>query len=513
MQVTIDTQNNRAWLQGVAVQPRQQWLCAFLQLLVQGSDRADRRLVRADLELALRRFGRGPEPLHPKQAQRLVDGLRTMFSRHGLAEDFDARFRCEAACKTSGPWRWTPLPGDEFVVRDSAGASQRSSGREVHWLPTVTSDEFGQPAASVALQMQQALAHQWDGNTALALDALETSPVWEKASRAMLALRHLKRADLLVTLRDFKASEQALEAAEALASEGNTMANSVLRSLAHLSRARWRYMRSPSLAFQGLLDAQYGVNDALKPLPSDVNLSGFADRWNLLMLGQRRWLEANVRSADPEAWAENVSAMQRLGQGAIFMCQAGQFHERAQNVCANLAYAFQQLSELTTVRQPEALRESNRYLDLSMQWHANSLSYRLRFDLPDNSAYELIFLGELWLSGPRARAAFERYAFQIAWLGLRPDDPAFYARAWECAAFINDPRQMAYCALNELGFARHTRSSDMHERALQKLDTLLTVQPDLVKVLTDEGYTVPTSHRAISTLRVDQLPSSARSPL
>lgn len=274
-------------------------------------------------------------------------------------------------------------------------------------------------------------------------------------------------------------------------SNGHTLADSVLRSLEHVSRNRLQYTRSPAVNFQGLLDARHGVYDALRPLPGEVNVSGFSDRWNLLMLCERRWLEANARTAAPEAWAAHVNSMQSLGHGALFMCQAGQLHERAQNVCANLAYAYQRVSALASGRQLDGEQESAKYLDLAMQWHALSLSYRLRFDLPDNSAYEMIFLGELWLSGRRAREAFERNAFKIAWLGHRPDEPSFYQRAWDSAALVNDPRQMAYCALNKLGFAQHVRDVDMRERAMQKLRTVLTAHPELARVLADEGYALP----------------------
>lgn len=492
MQIEIDARNNRAWLDGAAVQPRQQWLCAFLLLLVQSSERPTRRLIREDLELALRRFGRGTEPLHAKQAQRLVDGLQRMFAELGLADAFEARFSCEPACKTTGPWKWTSRPQDVLVTREVAAAQADSTAPPVRWLPSLTSEQGSSAAINVALQMLQALAHQWDGNTAQALSALAPSPVWDGASSAMLALRQVKRADLLVALRDFAAAEQALEDAANKVGKGGTLADSVVRSLLHVSKARLQYTRSPSINFQDLLDGRHGVNDVLKPLHGEVNLCGFADRWNLLMLCERRWLEANARTADAEPWADHIDALQRLGHAALFMSLAGQLHERAQNICANLAYAYQRLSALAEVHRPAGEpAASGRYLDLAMQWHSLSLSYRLRFDLPDNSAYEMIFLGELWLSSQRAREAFERNAYNVAWLGLRPDEPSFYLRAWECAELVNDPRQMAYCALNKLGFARHTRDPALQDRALQRLRHVLTTHPDLANVLADEGYAVP----------------------
>ena len=492
MQIEIDTRHSRVRLDGAAVQPRQPWLCAFLLLLIQSSSRAGRRLTRADLEQALQRFGRGAEPLHAKQVQRLVDGLRVLFASQGLAEGFDARFVCEPAHKTAGPWGWTPQPGDALVQRgeqELQGAAPSSSG--VDWLPTLAAPESHHQAVSVAMQMQQALAQQWEGNTALALEALDSPTAWEGGSRQILAFRELKRADLFANLRDFDTAERHLNAALALTSGRNTLADSVVISMAHVSRTRLHSTRSPALHFQEILDAAHGVSTAQMPMPGEANACGFADRWNLLMLCERRWLEAHVGTAHAEAWATHLDAMQRLGHGALFMCLAANLHERAQNVCANLAYAYQRVSALAATRSPDGARESTQHMETAIEWHALSLSYRLRFDLPDNSAYELIFLGELWLSGPKARAAFDRYAFHIAWLGLRPDEAAFYQRAWECAALVNDPRQMAYCALNKLGFARHTRNGTMQALALQDLRGLLRAHPDLAKVLSDEGYAIP----------------------
>ncbi|MDC8772876.1 hypothetical protein [Roseateles albus] len=492
MQIEIDARNNRAWLDGVTVQPRQQWLCAFLQLLVQSSSRAGRRLTRADLEQALQRFGRGAVPLHAKQVQRLVDGLRALFASQGMGEDFDARFVCEPAHKTAGPWGWTPQPGDALVQRggqEQQGAAPSSSG--VDWLPTLAAPESHHQAVIVAMQMQQAMAQQWDGNTALALEALDSPTAWEGASRKMLALRELKRADLFANLRDFDTAERCLDAAVALTSGRHTLADSVVSSMAHVSRMRLHYSRSPALHFQEILDAAHGVGTAQMPMPGEASPCGFADRWNLLMLCERRWLEAHVRTADTAAWAAHLHAMERLGHGALFMCLAAHLHERAQNICANLAYAYQRLSALAATRTPDGASESTQHLEAAIEWHALSLSYRLRFDLPDNSAYDLIFLGELWLSGPKARAAFERYAYHIAWLGLRPDEAEFYQRAWECASIINDPRQMAYCALNKLGFARHTRNGAIQDLALQELRCVLGAHPNLVQLLAHEGYAVP----------------------
>lgn len=499
LRMEIDAWNNRLRLNGLEQAPRAQWLCAFLQVLVESSRRHSRRLTRQDLEHALARFGRpASTPLAAKQMQRLVDGLRSVFVAVGHADAFDARFICQPLGKTTGPWVWSGLPGDETIFIASAAqrsrvaaSSSSSSGTNHTMLPALAEAALGQQTAELTALMKQAYAQSWDGHQELAIEVLTSPDAWRLASPELNALRWVKCGDLLVGRRDFEGANRCFDTAQAHLQSKNPLADGVLTPLLMAARLRLHYHRQPVANYQDLLDSAYAAQAPHHPLPGEANPSGHADRLNLLMLCERRWLEAHAQSADAEQWANHLEAMLRCGHAAIFLCLAAQLHERAQNVCANLAYAHQRLAMLDRKAAGGTPMADGQHLQRAIEWHALSLSYRLRFDLPDNSAYEYIFLGEFWLSGAAARAAFEKVALHVAWLGMRPDQASFYTHACACAQLLRDPRQQAYTALNKYRFGRFARNPKVESKGLALLSEVLAAHPDLHKVLVDEGYAVP----------------------
>jgi hypothetical protein len=61
-------------------------------------------------------------------------------------------------------------------------------------------------------------------------------------------------------------------------------------------------------------------------------------------------------------------------------------------------------------------------LGLAMQWHAVTTRMHTSFDLPLDSAWEYIFVGELWLRSEQGRAEVQALPSEFHWQGYRPDE-------------------------------------------------------------------------------------------
>lgn len=492
LRLDIDARNNRITAGGVPLRRRTRWLAVFLQTLVERGRRSPDGVTLEELERALAAFGRPLQPLLAKQVQRLVDGLRAGFAEAGQAAAFDRRFRCDPLCKTVGPWAWVAAPGDESRSLGAAPTLAVGVAAAAARLPALAESPLGEASAALAAELKQVLALRWDGKPDLAIESLQASASWARAAPETAALRHLKLGEMLASRRDFDAAVAAFGEAEGLLDGAPPAARGVLLPLLRAQRGLAFYAQQPAAHYQEILDQELAWRTGWPALGEVVNPVAEAKRLNLLSLCERRWIEAHRADATPAQWDDHVEALLRYGHAALFMCLACEQFERARNVSANLAYAHQQLARWI---RADASAELPMHLRRAMEWYALSMSIHWRFDLPDNLTFQYVFLGELWLSSPAAREAFEAARLQIAWDGERPDDASFYETACTSALELGDPRQIAYAALNKLRFGEITRSRTVRNRALKLLDQVFDAHPDLYRALRDEGYAVPARPR------------------
>lgn len=219
-----------------------------------------------------------------------------------------------------------------------------------------------------------------------------------------------------------------------------------------------------------------------------MNVIAEINRLNLLMLCERRQLEQDpgVNGSDLHKAALR---MVQHGHAALYLAISASWMERAQNVVANLAYAHQSVAK--RYKQAGDSASEGLHLQLAVQWYTMALSYFTRFDVPENSAHEYIFLGELWQSSQRARDMFELASRGMPWLQHRPDQPSYYQHASSVAKKIKDPKQIAYCGLMQWTFGQNAPHRDSMALGLKTLRDVLAAHPDLVEVLSEEGYQLP----------------------
>ena len=490
MQLDLDAWNNRLTVDGMDRAPRTRWSAALLQTLVE-QGRRHGGLTREELERALARHGRSLQPLQAKQAQRLVDGLRAVFAGCGQAGAFDQRFVCPPKGKTTGPWRWVAAPGDRTVFRGPTAAGGAQSSAVATRLPAIAEPPDDVVGVALAAEMKQVLAYRWDGQPDLAIELLSDSSRWRHATPELGALRWFKLGELLAARREYANATKAFVKAEVLLQGAPWAARAALDSLLAVQRGLASYSQQPAARYQAILDGELVAGDPQRASAAECNPYAEAKRLNLVALCQRRWLETHRLDATEAQWAEHTEALLRQGQAALFLCLVTEQFERSRNVCANMAYAHQQLARWAVEVRGQAPDVGAGHLRCAIEWYAVSMSFHWRFELPDNLAFLYIFLGELWLSAPAAREAFEAAWLRLAWDGERPDDAAFYRKACECAQQVGDPRQLAYAALNKLRFGEIMHSRSIKGRATRLLKAVLGAHPDLLPALRAEGYVVP----------------------
>lgn len=494
MRLEIDAGNNRLNVDGVPLAKRTRWLAAFLQALVERGRHRGGGLALDELERVLIRHGREPRPLLARQVQRLVDGLREAFAHAGRGQAFNERFFCAPQGKTTGPWGWMEASGDVTVLVGLAAAGSRAVAGPCRPLPALAEPPHSDASVALAGEFKQVLAFKWDGQRDLAIDALRAPSNWRQATPELSALRQLKLGELLASRRDFKGAFKSFDLAQLHLSRAHDSARNALEPMLSAQRGLAYYAQQPAVHYQEILDQALAAGGPLQARPNATNPVSEAKRLNLLALCERRWVEAHRAEASPAQWDEHVDALLRYSHAALFLSLASEQFERAQNVCANLAYAHQQLARWI---RPSAAVELQRHLLRAIEFYALSMSIHWRFGLPDNLTFQYIYLGELWLSSPQAREAFEAARLKIAWDGERPDDASFYKTACASAQELGDPRQVAYAALNKLRFGEFTHNRGVRARALKLLGAVLDAHPDLRKALAAEGYAVPAGKKPV----------------
>lgn len=469
MKLELQLSRRRLVVDGrVLAAPRSLWALPVLdcQLRSGGSP-----LTREALMQALQPMGlRGQ--LSARQMVRVWKALEALFTAADQPEALRERLHHLPRALSVGPWQWRLAPDDDIQLESQPSAPLVRPGETAG--PGFAASGDCSSALALFVSLQEAMAMTWKGLPEEALALLDETARWQDASPALAALLALRRGELLGRLRRFAPARRALAASRHRLALASPAAGYLLAHV-DIAQARLSYGEDPQGCYATLL-RQMPARQALASASGDA--VAMAEMHNLQGLCLRRQLEASVNET-PALRRALFARMLDSFQASLFHLIAAQLFERAQNVCANLAYAYQRAASLIGPDQRQ----------LALQWYAVSARMSVNFDLAYNSAWDFIFIGELWLEthahSPVALPA------DVHWQGERPDELSFYLTGVREADRTADPRQQAIALLNLHRFAVLKHLTAQAGEAFSLLAQLLRAQPQLGAVLLAEGYQLP----------------------
>lgn len=481
LQLYIDRAANLIVINGRTQRGRRRWEANVLAALIQGEHHSALTAASAQqLDALLQPLGQAA-PLTRKQWSLLWTSIGDMFGQACASEALQARLHHPPRGSTVGPWWWTPLAGDRIEVADQPATVAETP------LAKLAAD--GTSAASLRLCRQFLVAQglHTEGQLEMAAEALQASPAWAGASQEADALRLLRLGEVELLRRRFDAAR--LAAADAMAIAANhEVTQAYLGSHLSLLQHRIAYAEHP---VAGAMAIRSAISHGLRRPPCARHLEvdplsrGLA--LNLAALCERRWIERQAGQLPFADLGRHAEIAQGYWFGALFGFLVSNQHEHVHNMCSNLGYLFQRLTELELLSAAEE----------ALEWYALAQAWHHRFDLPDSTVWEYVFLGDFWLARPEVRALMSGNRWQGLWAGHHPSLLGFYSYAVQRAEEIGEPRQQAHCALNLWRFCRHKRLGRPMAEAQRRLHQLLEYHPDLRTIMESEGYALPDAPPAV----------------
>lgn len=461
--------------------------------------------LRADaLNVALAHLGQ-PKPLNRAQISRLLDSLEAGFSAADAGQEFADRFFCAQRARTVGPWYWRRKMHDQWTqtpqsftasalvprpTLDSIDMVQamprlfRARNQPLENTPEATPPGAERRAVvpianhEVMLDMVNIEVALWEGENDLALRYLQALEIRPGLHTVVQSWNQLRQFDVLLVTRDRVGAQTRLERAAQLLAQDVTSQWHHSATLA-LARVHLDYAQDRNAQAQNTREScsDFLVKLLSGHLPNhDQRL--FAQACKIQALALRRCLEAddaNRADLTGDSFVWNESAM----LSAVFTRNFAEL----QNILANQAYHLQRGIEKCWYRGDEVRKEV-------FAWYSLSQRVYSRMGLPDDSAWDYVFIGDFWLYDRVNRSLFER-CNSATWQGKRPDRAEFYLHAMTLAARLGDPRQRAHAALNAWQFYREEGMAREAESALVEWNDIVGRYPDELELIVRDGYEVP----------------------
>lgn len=450
---------------------------AFLAVLAAGGHHSARQAASAPRVIAaLQALGLPATALTAKDWHRILTRLDEALSKLGHASLRPA-VEHAARNKTIGPW-WLALP-EGLVIELHPQFETDDPTSEVGRPPGLAQGQLEEDAVRLTGALKRATELMWNGLLEDAVTAFCDDGAWLGETAELRALRLLRCADTEITLGRHSAARVRLALAAAAVRE--RPGEVLLRPHLHAVLLRCDYAQNPQQNYARVAKALRPLAQAWFLAPAEVDAAALGERLNLLCLSERRAFEACLGGTEANGAEACITRMLAAAHGALFCFLLVQNHDKAQYVCANLAYAHQRI----------AASGNSAHWRLAVEWHALSFGFSEGFQQSENSAWEYIFLGELWLASAEARTAFQQAELRAAWRNQDPSSLHFYAAACVLADGLNDPRQRAYTWLNRVRFAERAGLAAERDLAGVVLAAHLTSYPAVRQLILDEGYPLP----------------------
>ena len=407
--------------------------------------------------------------------QRILDSLVAMIERLLGARAGTGRLKYAPRKRTVGPWWWIAAPTETWLV--SAGFSHTSDETDpsAH-VPSRAPMRLDNPLPTDPDRAGDARIAELDCRatslTCLELilksDALALSGALNESQdllarvTAMTGVRPEMRATVMLRrLRTLRRLARYDEAAD------------LWQILSTLSRTRDVRRRDPGIewlakasALKGEYDQQPGKHRLIARrfsgllLPSTPDVRGACHLHNFAALLCRR------EALDAMSQGSSTSTLPLLSQAwrhistAIYWAIALRDQENLQNFVFNAGLILKSQFDAGDAR--------------AFEYAVQSLRLAIRccdeFLVGNDTVWEYIVLGELWLDHSTHRKAFES---DMAFGGSGPQALAFYDEGLKRAKEIGDSRQLARCAANLFRYATECMEGPGGERCRRRAVTQL----------------------------------------
>jgi len=475
MQLSLDRTLNQFVIDGTPAQGSRRWECLVLATLIQGQHRtATTACGAAVLNSTLAEHGQ-KVPLTRKQWSLVWKSIDGMFTAAGRPQALALRLQHAPRKATVGPWWWQTQPGDAIKLTGVAALSRDFP------LPGLSIDSNAESEAAICARLLFGQSFISEGQLDNALGALSDEQAWRWSTPELHALIQLRKVEVHALKRDFPAARDCLQIAEQLICQAE-VAEVYLGPTLTLLRHRIDYAEDATVAHQRILAAlspQVRMPPGTGLREADARTRGLM--FNLLALCERRWIEQHASRQPQTQLLAHAKAAMQLWSAALFCFFSSNQHEHVQNMCANIGYLHQRLCDLGVVGSPAD----------ALDWYALAQAWHNRFDLPDNSVWEYIFIGDFWLGRQDVRDLMQEPDALGTWAGRHPGTLHFYEFSLQRAEEIGDPRQTAHAALNMWRFCRAGGSFASIRDAKAKLESVLDTYPGLRELLVAEGYSPP----------------------
>lgn len=154
--------------------------------------------------------------------------------------------------------------------------------------------------------------------------------------------------------------------------------------------------------------------------------------WQQFNLWASQWRRQMDVVGDPAAVQTAFTHARQGYEAALYWALVSEDALNVMNVAANMGYLLHQSGQKKLAdRSVEAL-----------QWLLLSQAYIERFEWPEESLWDYVYLAELYASSPAVRKHLKAHSAYVM-NALTPDSDAFYAHAVALGVRLGEPRQLA----------------------------------------------------------------------
>jgi hypothetical protein len=379
------------------------------------------------------------------------------------------RLEVAARSLTTGPWRLRTLPHEVWQVEGALPALQASA--EPCFTAATPADPLAWCHAANGLAMADVLLKE--GHYSEAAELLQAQLHGFALSDAAWCMWTLRLVRVQRRLGQDALAQGGVGLLAQRAAALPWRMRAYVQSKVALLSARAAFDAQP---LRASLRGGLGEVRAVVDTAPNVNLQW---EWcNLRALTYRRLIEQRVQAkAAPDVVQNLVAEIVQTFGAAYFWAAVAKDAYHCQAIACNFAYSLHWLHK-------KGLYDG---LAASIAWFKLAHTLVDRFDLPQDSAWDFLMLGDIYLGSAQARALID--ADVLAWPEQsNPAQEAFYLRALELARTYGNARQQIM-ALNQQARFLQSQALAVHRQQVRaERDALIALHPQTMEDMVQDGF-------------------------